>query len=117
MQILFIYTYVRLVLFFQYNDLAGIFIVIGLLIYSRIAFVLSVFGFIVGYLFYYFLQGDFTPLVYTYIGFNFILTSIALGGFFVVASKKSFLLILFMMPIIGLLISSLNAFTDLFITV
>ena len=107
-----IYLYLRSLgaIFFQYNDLAGIFIVIGLLIYSRIAFVLSVFGFVVGYLFYYFLQGDFTPLVYTYIGFNFILTSIALGGFFVVASKKSFLLILFMMPIIGLLISSLNAF-------
>lgn len=107
-----IYLYLRSLgsIFFQYNDLAGIFIVIGLIIYSRIAFVLSVFGFIIGYLFYYFLQGDFTPLVYTYIGFNFILTAIALGGFFVVASKKSFLLILFMMPIIGLLISSLNAF-------
>lgn len=108
----FIYLYLRSLgaIFFQYNDLAGIFIVIGLIIYSRIAFVLSVFGFIVGYLFYYFLQGDFTSLVFTYIGFNFILTAIALGGFFIVASKKSFLLILFMMPIIGLLISSLNAF-------
>ncbi len=95
-------------IFFQFNDLAGVFIVIGLLIYSRIGFVLSIFGFTIGYLFYYYLEGDFSQLIYSYIGFNFILTAIALGGFFVIPSKKSFLILLLTIPIIALLISALH---------
>ena len=102
-----IYLYLRSLgaIFFQYNDLAGLFIAIGLLINSRISFVLSVFGFLIGYFFYVYLQGDFSQLIYSYIGFNFILTAIALGGFFVVASRRSFLLLLLTIPTIALLIS------------
>ncbi len=101
-------------IFFQYNDLAGIFLAIGILIYSRIGFVLSLFGFAVGYLFYHFLGGDFSQLIYSYIGFNFILTAIALGGFFVVPSRRSFLLLLFTIPTIGLLISSMHTLLGYF---
>lgn len=93
--------------FFQYSDLAGILIALGLFIYSRIAFLLSVIGFLIGYAFYYFLGGDFTQLIYSYVGFNFILTAIALGGFYIVASRKSILFLFFTMPVIALLISSL----------
>lgn len=105
-----LYLYFRSLgaIFFQYNDLAGIIIAIGILFYSRIAFVLSIFGFSIGYLFYYYLEGDFSQLIYSYIGFNFILTAIALGGFFVVPSKKSFLILLLTIPIIALLISALH---------
>jgi len=105
-----IFLYLRSLgaIFFQFNDLAGIFIAIGIVIYSRIAFVLSIFGFAIGYLFYYYLEGDFSQLIYSYIGFNFILTAIALGGFFVIPSKKSFLVLLFLIPIIALLISALH---------
>ncbi len=39
-------------IFFQYNDLAGLIIAIGILIYSRIAFGLSLFGFSIGFGFY-----------------------------------------------------------------
>lgn len=95
-------------IFFQFNDLAGIIIAIGILYYSRIAFGLSAFGFIIGYAFYYFFEGDFSQLIYSYIGFNFILTSIALGGFFVVPSRKSYLMLLFTIPVIGLLISAMH---------
>lgn len=95
-------------IFFQYNDLAGLLIAIGILFYSRIAFGLSVFGFLIGYSFYVFFEGDFSQLIYSYIGFNFILTSIALGGFFVVPSRKSYLLLLFTIPVIALLISALH---------
>ncbi len=95
-------------IFFQFNDLAGIIIAIGILYYSRIAFGLSAFGFIIGYGFYYFFEGDFSQLIYSYIGFNFILTSIALGGFFVVPSRKSYLMLLFTIPVIGLLISAMH---------
>ncbi len=106
-----IYLYLRSLgaIFFQYNDLAGFIIAIGLLINSRISFVLSIFGFLIGYLFYSYFEGDFSQLIYSYIGFNFILTAIALGGFFVVASKRSFLLLLFAIPTIALLISGLQS--------
>jgi len=90
---------------FQYNDLAGVIIAIGILLNSRISFVLSIYGFVLGFLFYRFMEADFSHLIYSYIGFNFILTAIALGGFFVVASKRSFLLLLFVIPLIALIIS------------
>lgn len=93
---------------FQYNDLAGIIIVIGLLIASRMSFILSLFGFLIGYLFYLNFEGDFSHLVYSYIGFNFILTGIALGGFFIIPSRKSYLLLIIIIPIIAFMISGFN---------
>ena len=93
---------------FQFNDLAGIIIVIGLLIASRMSFVLSLFGFLIGYFFYLNFEGDFTQLVYSYIGFNFILTGIALGGFFIVPSRKSYLLLIILIPIIAFMISGFS---------
>lgn len=99
---------------FQYNTLAGLIIFIGLLLYSRIASLLSLLGFFVGFLFYDYFEGDFTQLIFSYIGFNFILTSIAIGGFFIVPNWKSFLLVACIIPIIALLISALNKFFSLF---
>ncbi|RLD26370.1 MAG: peptidase M23 [Bacteroidetes bacterium] len=93
---------------FQFNDLAGIIIVIGLLIASRMSFILSLFGFLIGYFFYLNFEGDFTQLVYSYIGFNFILTGIALGGFFIVPSRKSYLLLIILIPIIAFMISGFS---------
>ncbi len=101
-------------IFFQFNDLAGLLIVVGLIVFSRITFLLSVFGFLIGYLFYASFEGDFSQLIYSYIGFNFILTSIALGGFFVVPSRKSFLMLLFTIPMIALLISGLHTLFQIF---
>ncbi len=105
-----IYLYFRSLgaIFFQFNDLAGLLTAIAILIYSRIGFLLSIFGFLIGYTFYYYLEGDFSQLIYSYIGFNFILTAIALGGFFVIPSRKSFLLLLLTIPIIAILISALH---------
>jgi len=96
--------------FFQYNILSGLLISIGLIIWSRIGFLLSVIGFTVGYMFFYFVSGEFTQLYYSYIGFNFILTAIAIGGFYLVPSGASFLLAILTMPVIGILISALNNF-------
>lgn len=106
-----LYLYFRSLgaILFQFNDLAGILIALGLLIYSRMAFVLSIFGFSIGYMFYEFMEGDFSQLIYSYIGFNFILTAIALGGFFVVPSRRSYALLLFTIPIIAVLISALHS--------
>lgn len=106
-----IYLYLRSLgaIFFQYNDLAGLIIAVGILCFSRISFLLSVFGFIIGYGFYMVFEGDFSQLIYSYIGFNFILTAMSLGGFFIVPSRKSFLLLLFAIPSIALLISGLHS--------
>lgn len=100
--------------FFQYNIVAGIITFIGLLIWSRIAFVLSLIGFVIGYLFYYSLSGEFTQLYYSYIGFNFILTAIALGGFYLVPSRASFLLAIITMPVIGIFISGYSNVLSVF---
>ncbi|RMG68807.1 MAG: peptidase M23, partial [Bacteroidetes bacterium] len=93
---------------FQYNLLAGLLIALGLLYHSRMSFLLSLIGFFTGFAFYRLLEGDMSQLVYSYIGFNFILTAIALGGFFLVPSRSSFLLVVVVVPIIALLISALG---------
>ena len=111
-----LYLYFRSLgaILFQYNDLAGIVIAIGILIHSRISFVLSIFGFALGFMFYRLMEADFSQLIYSYIGFNFILTAIALGGFFIVASKRSFLLLIFSIPLIALIISGIHGIFQFF---
>ncbi len=106
----FFYLYFRSLgaIIFQYNDFAGILIAIGLLFQSRISFLLSIVGFSFGYGFYQLMEADFSQLIYSYIGFNFILTSIALGGFFIVSNTRSFVLLLFCIPVIAILISGLS---------
>ena len=93
---------------FQFNILSGILIAIGLLMYSRIAFILSFLSYSLAYLTYVFLGADVYALNYSYIGFNFILTGIALGGFFTVPSKESFLWTFLLIPFILILTSSLG---------
>jgi urea transporter len=90
-------------IFFQYNVISGIIIAIGLLYFSRIAFTLSVLGYYFAYAFYLLIGVDINEVSYAYIGFNFILTSIAVGGYFVVPSKSSYLWTIFLMPVAVLL--------------
>lgn len=87
-------------IFFQENAFAGVFIFIGLLIYSRIAASLSILGFITAY---YFMQlmGIQTDQIYTFfVGFNFILTAIAIGGFFIIPSLYSYLWVIVLAPLV-----------------
>jgi urea transporter/murein DD-endopeptidase MepM/ murein hydrolase activator NlpD len=100
-------------IFFQYHLLAGLLIAIGLLVYSRIAFLLSVVGFFSAYFFYNLIGADIAELSYGYIGFNFILTAIAIGGFFIVPSKYSFLWVVLLTPIISFIITATSAFLNL----
>jgi len=95
-------------IFFQYHMIAGILISIGLFIYSRLSFLLSIIGFSVAFGFYEFVGADITYFGYTFIGFNYILTAIALGGHFLVPSKYSFLWVLLLLPIVVLLSLSLG---------
>jgi len=89
-------------IFFQFNVFAGIVIAIALLFYSRIAFLLSLFGYSVAFSAYLFLGMDMTQLGYSHIGFNFILGAIAIGGYFYIPSKQSFLWAIAITPIIAL---------------
>jgi len=91
-------------IFFQYYLFAGILIAAGLLIYSRIAFILSLLGFFTAYLFYEFIGADIHELGYGYIGYNFILTAIALGGFFIIPSRWSFLWVILLTPLISIIL-------------
>ena len=97
-------------IFFQTNILSGILIAVGLLYYSRIAFSLSLLGFYIAYGFYWFLGANFSELGYSFIGFNYILTSIAIGGFFIVPSIKSYAWVLLLLPITVILSVSLAQF-------
>jgi len=113
---LFIEVYLKSLgaILFQYNVLAGLLIAIGILVCSRIAFSLSVLGFTTGYFFYMIVQGNISEMQYSYIGFNFILSAIALGGFFLIPSAKSYLLVVLITPLIGILISALSNALNIF---
>jgi len=96
---------------FQYNILSGIIIAIGLINFSRISFTLSLVGFYAAYLFYDLVGADISELNYSYIGFNYILTSIALGGFFIIPSVRSHIWVLILIPLVALItISSSTIF-------
>jgi len=90
-------------IFFQYHLFAGLLIATGLLIYSRIAFLLSILGFASAWYFYMLIGADMNDLNYGFIGFNHILTAIAIGGFFMVASRWSFLWVILITPIISII--------------
>ena len=87
-------------IFFQFNILAGVLIAIGLLYHSRVHFFFSLAGFFVAYWFYYFLGIYTGSLNYTYYGFNFILSAIAIGGYFLIPSRQSLLWSLFLIPVL-----------------
>ncbi|MBY0426115.1 MAG: urea transporter, partial [Cytophagales bacterium] len=93
---------------FQSNLIAGVLIAIGLLLFSRIAFSLSLLGYTTGFIFYQFVDGSFNELIYSYIGFNFILLAIGIGGFFLIPSAKSYALVIICTPLTAIIISSLG---------
>ena len=95
-------------IFFQQNLFAGILIATGLVWFSRIAFSLSLIGFYAAYFFYNFIGADFETLNYTYIGFNYILASVAIGGYFLIPSKTTYFWIILIIPLLAILTISLS---------
>ena len=95
---------------FQGNIAAGIILSIGLIFYSRISFVLMVYGYAVAIIFNH-LMGGFQNgnLSYYNMGTNFMLVAVALGGFYIIASLRSFLWILATVPIAFLLVTGLGS--------
>lgn len=87
---------------FQHSLLAGLLIAIAILIHSRIAFTLSILSFLSGYFFYQIIGANMNDLNYGFIGFNFILSGMALGGFFIIPNQWSYLLALLIAPTIAI---------------
>lgn len=95
---------------FQVNIAAGIVLAIGMLIFSRIGFLLMVIGYAVALAFGYAMGGfNFTDMTYYNMGTNFMLVSLALGGFYLIPSLRSFLWVLITVPIAYLLVVSLGS--------
>jgi len=93
---------------FQFNLLSGILLAAGLLLFSRIAFTLSLLGFYTAYLFYDLIGANISEVSYSYIGFNYILTAIAVGGFFIIPSKRSYLWVVLLIPMVAMVTISLS---------
>ncbi|MBS1636363.1 MAG: urea transporter [Bacteroidetes bacterium] len=95
-------------LFFQSNVLSGVLITVGLLAYSRIAFSLSVVGYMAAYYFYGLLGGSTSDFYENFIGLNFIFQAIAIGGFFLVPSLYSYLATIVLTPVLIIVVFACN---------
>lgn len=102
-------------IFFQDNILAGFLLSAGLLLYSRIAFSLSLVGFFGAYLF-----NDFTGAYQAginsyHLGSNYMMVAVAIGGFFVIPSIYSFLWAFFSIPVTNILVIALSKIFGVFL--
>lgn len=95
---------------FQYNVISGLIILIGLIYYSRIAFVFSLVGLFCGLGFNALLHGNMDAYMYSFIGFNFILTALAIGCYFLVPNIYSLGLVIIVTPLIALIIAASTTF-------
>ncbi|MBN2788783.1 MAG: urea transporter [Candidatus Delongbacteria bacterium] len=80
------------ILVFMPYDIIGIVVLLAILFYSQITFFVTIFSYYTGILFLALLKGS-LPLAFAEISsFNFILVGIALGGMFLIPSKRTYLL-------------------------
>jgi urea transporter/murein DD-endopeptidase MepM/ murein hydrolase activator NlpD len=96
------------IVFFPHKIVSGILISIGLLYYSRISFSLSLIGFYTAFYFFKLIGFHVPELVFSYIGFNFILTAIAIGGYFMIPSASSYLWAIIVTPITAIIFMASN---------
>lgn len=95
---------------FQVNIASGIILSIGLLIYSRIGFLLMVFGYAVAIAFGILMgSAHMSDMNYYNMGTNFMLVAMALGGFYIIPSLRSFLWVLILVPIAFLLVTGVGS--------
>ncbi len=101
-------------IFFQENIFTGTLISIGILYYSRIAFSITLIGYLSACVFGYFSGISAEGLNYYNLGANFILTSIAIGGFFLIPSASSYLSVVFLTPVITFILVGSSVFMKQF---
>lgn len=91
-------------IFFQSNLIAGLLIAIALLISSRIFFSLSIAGFLSAYIFAQFSGSEAASITYYNIGANYMMVAFAIGGFFLIPSKQSYLWTILLVPLTSLVL-------------
>jgi urea transporter/murein DD-endopeptidase MepM/ murein hydrolase activator NlpD len=91
-------------IFFQSNLIAGLLIAVCLLICSRIAFSLSIIGFLSAYAFAQFTGSATASITYYNIGANYIMVALAIGGFFAIPSRYSYLWSVLLVPLTTLVL-------------
>jgi len=99
---------------FQYSVFSGVLLSIGLLIYSRIAFTLSLIGFFSAWAFYGLIGAEISEVGYSYVGFNFILTAIAVGGFFIIPNIYSYIWAVILVPLVAIIAISISSVLSVF---
>ena len=95
-------------LFFQDNLIAGLLIAITLLMCSRISFSLSIVGFLSAYFFAQFTGSETASITYYNIGANYIMVAIAIGSFFIIPSRYSYLWTVLLVPLTSLVLLFMN---------
>jgi len=80
-------------LFLPY-DIVGLILLIMIFINSRINFILIIAGYFTGTFFHGLLSGVPTSGYYDFYSFNYILIALALGGFYLIPSKRSYLIMI-----------------------
>ena len=101
-------------IFFQDNMLTGLLIALSMLICSRIAFSLTLVGFFAAYFFAQFSGSEAASINYYNIGANYIMVAIAIGGFFVIPSRYSYLWTILLVPLTSLVLIFFNSFFEVF---
>lgn len=100
--------------FFHKSILAGILISLGLLYHSRITFTLSFLGFFSAFLLFK-LVGIPTTLLTDYlVGSNFIFFAIAIGGFYIIPSKGSYLSVIILIPVLSVFLIGFNKILEIY---
>jgi len=92
---------------FQSNIAAGIVLTIALLFFSRIALTLMIAGYAIAIVFIQLMDGYAGSVNYYNLGTNFMLVSVALGGFYIIPSVRSFFWSLITVPISYILVIAL----------
>ncbi len=101
-------------IFFQDNLITGFVISVALLVYSRITFSLSIIGFVSAYLFAKFSGSATASITYYNIGANYMMVAIAIGGFFVIPSKYSYIWTVLLVPLTSLVLLFMSKFFGFF---
>ncbi len=96
------------IIFFPHKVFAGFLIAIGLLFYSRISFTLSLIGYYSVYYFFKLIGLNYPELIFAYVGFNFILTAIAIGGYFMIPSVSTYIWSIVLTPVTAIIFLATN---------
>ena len=99
-----IYLHSMSSILFQNNLISGLLIAVCLLICSRIAFTLSIVGFLSAYFFALFSGSVAASITYYNIGANYIMVALAIGGFFIIPSRYSYLCTVLLVPVTTLVL-------------